>query len=258
MHIYRYFIVIDDIWEPESWDTIKLALVVNDQGSGVITTTRKFEVAAAAGEVYKLNSLSHNDSKSLFYKRIFGNQGKCPDGETVELLNKIIKKCRGVPLAIITMASLLVGKSEGEWTEVYDSIGFGKGNRHVENTMKILSFSYYDLPSHLRTCLLCLSVFPEDYVIDRDLLIWKWIVEGFIHEKQGKRLFELGEQYFCDLINRSMIHVQGSRWNGVVISCRIHDIVLELIRSLSFEENFVDLLDSNVEHQQKAIIMCVG
>jgi len=239
----RYLIVIDDIWDTQSLETIRLALDGNSCGSRIITTTRKFDVATEAGDVYHLKPLSYGNSKKLFYTRIFGGEGKCNENKPDEVLDKILKKCGGVPLAIITMASLLAGKPTEEWSEVYTSIGFSrKDNWHAENTMRILSFSYYDMPSHLRTCLLYLSAFPEDYPIYKDQLIWKWIAEGFIPGEQGVGLFELGERYFNDLMNRSLIQPLGTGDYGTVNGCCLHDMMLGLIRSLSHEENFITIL----------------
>jgi len=244
----RYFIVIDDVWDVPTWEEIKLSLVENNCGSKVITTTRKLDVANEAGDVYKLKPLSDDDSMKLLYTRIFGAEGKYHDKEPEDVINKIVKKCGGIPLAIMTMASLLAGKQKYEWSEVLNSIGFGsKGNTEAEETMTILSFSYYDLPPHLRTCLLYLSTYPEDYVIRNDSLIWKWVAEGFIDGKQGTRLFELGERYFNDLINRSLIQVVENDLDGTVSGCRVHDMVLDLMRKLSSEENFMAILGDNVK-----------
>lgn len=240
----RYFIVIDDIWDVQTWETIKLALVEDKRGSRIITTTRTIEVATEAGDVYKLEPLSYENSRRLFYLRIFGNDRKFAENEEDEVLHKILKKCGGVPLSIITMASLLANKPMEEWSALYRSVGFShKDNRHVDNTRKILLFSYYDMPSHIRTCLLYLSIFPEDYIIDKYTLIWKWIAEGFIHGEQGVGLLEFGERYFDELVNRSMIQPLEFGEHGFVDGCRLHDMVFSLIRSMTCEENFVTILE---------------
>ncbi|CAN6202986.1 unnamed protein product [Urochloa humidicola] len=242
----RYFIVIDDVWETQTWETVKLALVENMRGSRIISTTRKLEVTG--GEVYRLQPLTNNNSKKLFYTRIFGGEDKCPDNQVAEMSDKILKKCGGVPLAIITMASLLVGKSRREWSEVSNSTSFpDKDNGQVDRTNWILCLSYYDLPCHLRTCLLYVSAFPEDYTIDKNSLIWMWIAEDFVHKKPNIGLFEVGEGYFNDLVNRSMIQAVESESKGIINGCRVHDMVLDLLRSLSHEQNFVTILLDNDE-----------
>jgi hypothetical protein len=206
------------------------------------------DVARERGEVYKLEPLPFDESEKLFYTRIFGSEGKCPNFELDEASGKMLKKCGGVPLAIITVASLLVGKSSEEWIEVCRSIVFRdtKKNQQVTDTEWILSLSYYDLPGHLKTCLLYLSAFPEDFVIEKDPLIWRWVAEGFVHSREaGTSLFEVGEEYFNELINRSMIQAVEEEKKFIVTGCRLHDMVLDLLRVRSQEENFITISGSN-------------
>ncbi|KAM0833290.1 hypothetical protein ACQ4PT_064358 [Festuca glaucescens] len=171
---------------------------------------------------------------------LFGGKYKCPKDQPAEVTEKILKKCHGMPLAIITVASLLAGKPMEDWSKVYTSIGFGQG----DNTIKILSFSYYDLPCQLWPCLLHLSIFPEDTEIMKDTLIWMWIAEGFVAEQHGVRLFEIGERYFNELMNRSMILPVE---NSPPISEK-NDMVLDMICFLSNEQKFVTILDNNEKY----------
>jgi hypothetical protein len=240
--IYRYLIVVDDIWDDDSWEAIRYALKDNNCGSRIIMTTRNLGVVTKVEEVYRLKPLSNENSKKLFYKRIQSQEGESLDGE---LSSKIINKCGGIPLAIIAIASLLVERPCEEWLKVYDSIGLGNG----DNTTKILSYSYYDLPPYLKPCLLQLSIFPEDYIFDTKAAIWMWIGEGLVHlDKEEGSLFEVGERYFKELVNRSMIQPIEGIYAWFIEEFRIHDIVFDLIRKLSKDENFITLLDSSGQH----------
>ncbi|KAF2908265.1 disease resistance protein Pik-2-like isoform X2 [Oryza sativa Japonica Group] len=213
----RFLCVIDDVWEKSAWDDIKLAVQDAKLGSKIIVTTRNMVVAEHAGDLCGVTE-------------------------------KILKKCGGVPLAIITTACLLASKPRNseEWDKVNKSISLGlENNLDVDNMRKILSLSYNDLPFHLKTCLLSLSKYPEDELIRKDVLIWGWLAEGFITDETrlaGTSLQEIGESYFSELINRSLIQPMDTYFqyeDGKVHECRVHDMVLELINQLSAEEDFV-------------------
>ncbi|CAL5008125.1 unnamed protein product [Urochloa decumbens] len=214
-------------------------------------TTRNVTVASCcsrdSGYVYQMDPLSFDDSKRLFCQRAFSSGDLCyPHVKTV--CDGIVRKCGGVPLAIITISSLLADKiAKDEWDRVLTAIGHSLAkDPDAGNMTKILSLSYFDLPQHLRSCFLYLSVFPEDYNINKQRLINRWIAEGFIEEEQSQSAYEIGEFYFNELVNRSLVQPYKLKY-GQARACRVHDIILDFITCKAAEENFVTSTDA-AEH----------
>ncbi|KAF8668944.1 hypothetical protein HU200_052154 [Digitaria exilis] len=251
----RYLVVIDDVWTKLAWETIQCALPKNANTSRIIMTTRinslgQFCSTSDEGFMYQMKPLSRSDSENLFLKRIFCGKDKFPV-QLEGIKNEILEKCDGLPLAIVTLASLLAAKprTKEEWERALNSISYmHEKDSGLEVMDKILSLSYNELPHHMRNCLLHLGTFPEDHEIYKDILVWRWIAEGFVAEKQGYTLEQAAESYFYEFINRNLIQpitlVPRYGMCAVEEGCRVHDIVLNFLISRSVEENFVTLLDS--------------
>ncbi|KAM3280577.1 hypothetical protein ACQJBY_047406 [Aegilops geniculata] len=245
----RYLIIIDDVWSTQAWHAIKCAFPENNCSSRIIATTRIIDVAKSCclggdDRVYELEALSDLHSRRLFFKRLFGSEEHCPD-MLKEVSNKILKKCGGLPLAIISISGLLANRPavKEEWEKVKRSIGSAlEKTKSLEGMSSILSLSYNDLAPHLKTCLLYLSLFPEDHVIDRKRLVRRWIAEGFISEERGRSKQETAENYFYELINKSMVQPVDIGYDGKVHACRVHDMMLEIIISKSAEDNFTTVV----------------
>ncbi|CAO2168062.1 unnamed protein product [Urochloa humidicola] len=233
----RYLIVVDDIRDLSTWETIKPALIGNNHGSGIIATTYKVDVAESIGGVYRLPLLSEEDSKILFYRgTYFGSEDKCTS-QYRDLSKRILNKCGQLPLAITAITTLLPNRlnSEKEWGKVCDSIGSGSDNR-LNDMREILSRSYDDLPQHLRTCFLYLCIFPEDYVIRRESLVQRWLSEDLIHGDPGQDLQELGEDYFYQLLDTGLIQTIEHDNDGKALACRVPGVMVDLIASLIEKE----------------------
>ncbi|XP_044952719.1 disease resistance protein RGA5-like [Hordeum vulgare subsp. vulgare] len=239
----RYFIIVDDLWDQEAWEIIRSAFPPNCNGSRVIVTTRVEDVAISAcsyqrEQIYKMKPLGSKDSRRLFMNRVFGPENMCPSNYE-EVSNEILKKCGGLPLAIITIASLLACRQErsrNDWENIRNSLGAQFAiNPTLKGMRSILNLSYMNLPLHLRTCFLYLGMYPEDYEIMRDDLVRKWIAEGLVGNSHGKTLEDIGISYFNELVNRSLIQ-PVINYRG--LCCKVHDMMLDLILNKCAEDNF--------------------
>jgi disease resistance protein RPM1 len=106
----RYFLVLDDLWTVEAWDCIKPTFWGNnDHGSRVLVTTRNGDLAVQSSPslTYKLNTLEKEDATSLLLRKTCRSLDDIRKDKMEETFDKIIKKCGGLPLAIVTIGSLL-------------------------------------------------------------------------------------------------------------------------------------------------------
>ncbi|XVF00421.1 hypothetical protein REPUB_Repub04eG0000100 [Reevesia pubescens] len=241
----RYLIVLDDVWHMNEWEVVNHALANNGRGSRVLLTTRNSEVASTAcieseDKVFNIELLSPDESWILFCKKCF-RQNQCPP-ELEKHSRRILEKCEGLPLAIVAISGVLATKRRtvAEWETVCRCLGAEiEDNSKLMNFKEVLLLSFNDLPYHLKSCFLYLSLFPEYHLIENMRLIRLWIAEGFVEAKEGKTQEEVAEDYLNELLNRSMIQIAETTNDGRVKKCRIHDLLREIIISNARDQNFV-------------------
>ncbi|RZS09433.1 hypothetical protein BHM03_00040510 [Ensete ventricosum] len=248
----RFLLVLDDVWDRRVWETIRLLLPVNGHGNRVIITTRNSEVAAsvvgARSCTRVLRPLSHGESWELFRDKVFAVSEPCP-GELIEVAERIVRKCHGLPLAVAIVGGMMLpkGRSQLEWNHVLNNIDSDLISNEIE-VQGPLFLSYKDLPHPLKSCFLLCSIFPQDCNIPRKKLIRLWIAEGLIKEGEGERVEDVAEKYLMELINRSMIQVSVISSSERVKACRIHHLLHQLSISISRAQNF-----SAVYEDQQAV-----
>ncbi|CAL9056579.1 disease resistance protein RPM1-like [Musa acuminata AAA Group] len=249
----RFLLVLDDVWDRGVWETIRLVLPINGHGNRVIITTRNSEVAdsvvGARSCTHVLRPLSHEESWELFCDKVFAVSEPCPD-ELIEVAERIVRKCHGLPLAIAIVGGMMLrkGRSPLEWNHVLNNIYSDLIGNEVE-VQGPLFLSYKDLPYPLKSCFLLCSIFPQDWNIPRKKLIRLWIAEGLIKDVERERVEDVAEKYLMELINRNMFQISIISSSGRVKACRIHHLLHQLSISISRAQNF-----SAVYEDQQAVI----
>nr|XP_023873802.1 putative disease resistance protein RGA4 [Quercus suber] len=233
----RYLLVLDDVWndDAEKWDRLKGTLLGGARGSKILVTTREEKVAKISKtiEPHFLRGLNEEESWSLFKQKAFEN-GQEPENLRIkEIGMEIVRKCRGIPLTIKTIGSLLCFKnSEDEWLSFMNK-EFSKLDQKENDILPTLKLSYDHLSSHLKQCFACCSLFPKGYQIEKELLIKLWMAQGFIKASgQNQCLEDVGHEYLLDLRWRSFFQeVEGNRWDDVT-KFKIHDLTHDLAISV--------------------------
>ncbi|KAL3510343.1 hypothetical protein ACH5RR_029744 [Cinchona calisaya] len=240
----KYLIVLDDIWDVEVWNDIKIYFPEDENCSRILVTTRnecvalKVKTSSSISRPHSLRFLTQDESLELFKQKIFLDKG-FPE-ELTEIGKQIVGNCKGLPLAIVVIAGLLAKevKTQECWLKFAKDIGYAI-NSGSEKFMHILALSYEHLPSTLKSCFLYVGSFPEDCEIPVKRLTMSWIAEGFIQHKVGKKLEDVAEDYLINLINRNLVIAARKRPDGGIKSCYMHDLLRDLCQQKAKEKKFV-------------------
>ncbi|XP_047162166.1 putative disease resistance RPP13-like protein 1, partial [Vigna umbellata] len=204
----KFFLVLDDVWNErrEKWEAVQTPLNFGASGSKILVTTRSEKVASTmrSSKVHRLMHLQEDHCWDVFAKHALQDDHPQLNAELKDIGIKIVKKCKGLPLALKAIGSLLHTKSLfSEWQCVLVSKIWDTPIEENE-IMPALLLSYHHLPSHLKRCFAYFALFPKDYKFDKQSIILLWIAENFLECPQhNKSPEEIGELYFDDLLSRS-------------------------------------------------------
>jgi disease resistance protein RPM1 len=238
----RYLVLLDDVWDAAAWYEIRSAFVDDGTRSRIIITTRSQDVAnlAKSTRTILLKPLPEKEAWCLFCNTTFREDAdrECPQHLEHWAL-RILNKCSGLPLAIVSVGNVLAlkEKSEFAWKSVHDSLVWDESTDHgIGQVSSILNLSIDDLPYHLKRCFLYCSIYPEDFFVKRKILIRKWIAEGFVEEKNHATMEDVADDYLNQLVQRSLLQVVMKNEFGRAKRFQIHDLIRELILSRSAKE----------------------
>lgn len=162
---------------------------------------------------------------------------------------EIVKKCEGLPLAVKRMGIVLRSRQdEGDWYDVLNRKIWHLPDDECD-ILQTLGLSYQHLPPQLKQCFAYCSIFPSGYEFDKESLVLLWMAEGFIQQPKGKkRLEEMGNEYFNELVSRSFF--QPSLHNDSLYV--MHGLMKELAHFVSGDFVF-HLGDTMIDDNQITI-----
>ncbi|XP_044482039.1 putative disease resistance protein RGA3 [Mangifera indica] len=241
IQINKFFLVLDDVWTEDfkKWEPLYHCLKNGAHGSKILITTRKKSVVGMMGsiDIIDVQRLSDDGCWLLFKQLTFFGRSAEECEKLEEIGKKISNKCKGLPLAVKTLGSLLRFKKHWEeWKHVLDS-ELWKLEKIEEDVFRPLLLSYNDLPYMIKRCFVYCVVFPKDYGIDKDDLIKLWMAQGYVKEEQEDKAMEIvGEEYFDYLASRSLFQEFRKDDENNVSGCKMHDLVHDFAQFLNKNE----------------------
>ncbi|XP_015170536.1 TMV resistance protein N-like [Solanum tuberosum] len=146
----KVLIVLDDVDHRSQLESLTRERSWFGSGSVIIITTRDEHLlyGLTTTEIYQAKLLNENEAQQLFYCHAFNSLS--PPQEYVKLAQDIIKYSYGLPLALVTLGSHLLGRSVKEWRYEFKKL---KAIPHGD-IQKILKISFDGLDVNTRSVFL--------------------------------------------------------------------------------------------------------
>ncbi|KAK6269709.1 hypothetical protein POUND7_006814 [Theobroma cacao] len=184
----KIFIILDDVWKELDLAAIGIPFGADHKGCKVLLTTRLQHVCTRMRSQTKiqLDVLSNDEAWTLFKHNAGLDDAPC-HSELIDVAQKVAGECKGLPLAIVTIARALREKPLDEWIVAnhrqQKSPQLAENQDFCEDIYGCLKFSYDYLKGRkIKSCFLLCSHFPEDYEISIEQLTRYGIGQGLFQD----------------------------------------------------------------------------
>ncbi|KAG8661224.1 hypothetical protein MANES_02G220660v8 [Manihot esculenta] len=136
----KILIILDDIWEAIKLDEIGIPYGTDHNGSKILMTSRNQSVLSEMGvqRDFRLEVLEHQEAWSLFEKKV----GDLNDSNLRPIAVEIAKRCAGLPILIVAVATALKNKQAFEWNDALEKLKIFDGRGHEKRVYSALELSY--------------------------------------------------------------------------------------------------------------------
>ncbi|XP_042013450.1 putative disease resistance protein At1g50180 [Salvia splendens] len=264
----KCLVVLDDVWK---WDTQLMDSLRKKNVQILLTSRLRIQNSPISLELCLLNK---KESKKLLGEKVFGEKGFPLHLE--ELGEKIAEKCEGLPLMIVTVASLLRKANESNreeldktihkyWTEVAETQHNSIFVDAYDQIAEVLFPSYEYSPQYLKMFFLYLGAFvPYRNILLHMNLICCISAEGFLEPPGTQILKEKGFEHVVSCCLEVLAkHFNLLLWNPERLSwfsngdCRVHSCWQHLCRKEASKIKFLHVLQSCNEDMKGHRRLCV-
>ncbi|KAL3820433.1 hypothetical protein ACJIZ3_006338 [Penstemon smallii] len=239
-----FVLILDDVWHD-----IDLENVGNPHhltGCRLIITTRSLEVCHRIDCHKKIpvQTLLAEEAWNLF-KEILG-QRTTLTRQVEEIAKDVVKLCGGLPLGIITMAASMRGVTNIHvWSNTLAELKSLSQGDWEDKVFVVLKYSFDRLDpnyntkdnirngyTNLQLCFLYCSLYPEDYIINKDELISRFISEKFIDQRKRRgEEYDLGHVMLDKLVNLCLL--ESTRSFNRSKHVKMHDLLRDMAHKIT-------------------------
>lgn len=236
----KFFIVLEEVSDRLPWDGIRSALSHTSDdcspGSAIVITTWSDDVANSSSpfKIFRPQSLFFR-----FYDKARELTGGS-DNETMANVGRILGVCYPEVFAMKIFLHLLYVNPNRSRTQLGNFVKKLSDCVSSKTAAKqMVRFSYNDMPTKYRSCLLYLTISWENGYIRRTTVSRRWIAEGLIGTRENRSEDE-ADRCFDALVSWGLINPGEISGTGKIKSYTIHHMVREVIARIARDLNFAD------------------
>ncbi|XP_052485961.1 probable disease resistance protein At4g27220 [Gossypium raimondii] len=257
----KVLIILDDMWNEVHLKEIGIPLNENGKGCKIILTTRLMKVCDSmeCQVIIPVDVLDSDEAWGLFRKK--ANLNERVSRDILEEAEKVAEECKGLPVAIVTLAAALKKtETRGGWKvarkklESSRLVEIGNIGEEERNAYLCIKMSYENLKKETtKRCFLWCGLYPEDHSIEvEDLVRYAWCLELFGKaDSIGEVRIQVLEA--IDYLKDSCLLFEDGDGRRYV---KLHDIIRDVALWIASEENSGFMIKSRLELLNKSSESC--